>query len=125
MSMHCAVRELTPALNGALDVLDAKARFEGLEHPVFVRVAGGRGEVYLDLANAEWQCVRVTREGWTVEKASAVKFRRPSAMESLPLPQAGGALDLLRKFVNVASSDFPLYVGFLPGALRPTARFWS
>jgi hypothetical protein len=113
------------AMQDALDRLAGQARFEGEEHQVYVRVAPGPGQrIYLDLANALWEVVEITPEGWRVvgSHECPVKFRRPRGMLPLPTPLLGGSVAELRPFVNVASDrDWALLVTFLMSVIRPQA----
>lgn len=112
------------ALQDALGVLEGEAVFAGAEEPVALRVADHEGRIYLDLADESWTRVAVDGAGWRLEAAAEVHMRRPGAMAALPVPVAGGTVDLLRPFVNVASdTDWRLLVGWLVGALRPSGPY--
>ena len=112
------------ALQAAIGTLTSIARFDGEQHEVHVRVAGGDDRVYLDLVDAAWRAVEVTPTGWTVISNPLVRFRRSRGMLSLPVPVTGGSIDELRPFVNVGSDeDFALLVAWLLAALRPTGPY--
>jgi hypothetical protein len=107
------------AVSSALQVLEAKAQFDGQERPVWVRIAEHEGSIYLDLGNASWEAVKITKDGWEVVTDPPVCFRRTRSMMSLPYPVKGGSVNELRPFINVATyADFILIVAFLVGALR-------
>jgi predicted heme/steroid binding protein len=102
----------------ALAVLEAQARFDRPEQAVHVRVAHHDGCLYLDLANAAHEIVRVTPSGWEVTTDSSVRFRRAKGMAALARPQPGGSVDLLRPFVNVGGdASFHLLLAWLVGGL--------
>ncbi len=61
----------------ALALLTGMALFDALEHPAFVRLAGYKDAIYLDLTNTAWEAVEVTASGWRVLTDLPVKFRRP------------------------------------------------
>jgi hypothetical protein len=111
------------ALQDALGVLEAKAIFDGQEYTVHVRVANHDGKIYLDLCNDAWQVVEVDADGWRVVNSAPVKFRRARAMLSLPAPETGGSLQLLRRRVNVRDEDWPLFLACLIAALRPIGPY--
>jgi hypothetical protein len=112
------------ALDAALNLLGAKACFEGPEHEMHVRIAEHDGDIYVDLCDKDWQVVRVSPTGYTVFKKSPVKFRRPKGAKSLPVPQPGGSIDELRPFVNVRDEhQWKLLVGFVLAAFRPTGPY--
>jgi hypothetical protein len=119
------------ALQDALGLLEARAEFDGPEREVYVRVAGHGGNIYIDLANEDWQVVEITPAGWRVVSGedAPVRFRRPRGMLVLPTPTpAGGGDDscdgLLRRFFNVSDEDdLRLIVAWLVAALRPTSPY--
>jgi len=104
----------------AVGVLDSKAQFEGPELDVSFRVAGDAQRIVIDLGDAAWRAIEITRSGWKVLDTHPVKFRRSGAMQALPIPVPGGDIDRLRPFVNVGDDDaWRLVVGWLLAALRP------
>jgi len=113
------------ALQDALNVVEGQAAFAGQERPVFVRVAGHDGRLYLDLANPAWQAVEIDADGWRVVESEAcpVRFRRAKAMMPLPTPTAGGDIGELRWFVNVDADGWPLLLGWLAAALNPSGPY--
>ena len=110
----------TEAMTTALGVLEGRALFEGPELMVFTRLASHDDAIYLDLANPDWQAVKISKSGWQVVADSPVKFRRTKGMLPLPYPVAGSSIKALRPFVNVASDDdWILLAGCLVGAFNP------
>lgn len=108
------------ALQDALNVLAGRARFDGEEHPVYVRVAERDGALYLDLGDAEWAAVQVDATGWRVVAEPPVRFARPRGLAPLPRPEPGGALDALRPFLNHGTeATWRLIVAWLVAACRP------
>ena len=112
------------ALQDVIGVLRGQAMFEGAERPVFVRLAEFEGAIWLDLANEDWQAVRIDHQGWTVVNEPPVRFVRPRGMLPLPIPEPGGSIDDLRPFVNVGDdADWLLVVSWLVATLRPNGPF--
>lgn len=111
------------AVQDALGVLEGKAIFDGPTYPVFVRLAGHEGRIYLDLCNDAWQAVEIDAHGWRVVDHPPVRFRRAKAMMPLPCPIQGGTVEALRPFVNVTDRDWPLVLAFLVASLRPTGPY--
>jgi hypothetical protein len=108
------------AINSELDLLEARALFDGPERKVHVRVAEREGRFYIDLANNRWQAVEITSDAWRVIESPPVRFRRPPGMLPLPTPEHGGSVEPLRAFVYLANrDDFVLVVAWLLAALRP------
>ncbi|MBT6202887.1 MAG: hypothetical protein HOI34_04215 [Rhodospirillaceae bacterium] len=107
------------ALHSALNVVEAKAHFDGPERPVFVRVGGLNGRLYLDLGDESWRAVEIDTDGWRVIDNPPVRFRRASGVKPLPVPVAGGSVEMLRSFLNVHSDDdFVLVVAWALAVLR-------
>jgi hypothetical protein len=119
------------ALQDALGLLEARAEFDGPEREVYVRVAEHAGNVYVDLANENWQVVEITPSGWRMVSGEdvPVRFRRPRGMLALPTPLPAGEANegcegLLRRFFNVSGEeDLRLIVAWLVAALRPTGPY--
>jgi DNA polymerase-1 len=89
------------ALADATNVLRGKAIFGGRELPVFTRVGELGGAVYLDRADDAWRAIEITPGRWRVVADPPIRFKRSRGMLPLPIPVAGGRIDLLRSFINV------------------------
>ncbi len=114
------------AMREAIDVIAAKARIEGRQQAVFLRIGEAGGAIYLDLARQDWKLVKVTAEGWHLADSAdcpEVRFRRRHGMVPLPIPVAGGDLTELWRFANVAEEDRPLVLGWLVAALNPRGPY--
>ena len=96
------------ALNDAVAQSDAKARFLGDKHEVFIRTGQIGGRLYLDLADDLGRVVEIAPDGWRILVNPEVRFLRASGMLPLPLPVEGGSVRELRAFLNVLDTD--LYV---------------
>jgi hypothetical protein len=107
------------ALQSARSVLQSRARFDGPERVVHVRVGGLDGRLYLDLGGETWQAVEIDAFGWRVIDNPPVRFRRASGMRPLPRPVSGGSVGALRSFLNVPSeADFVQVVAWALAVLR-------
>lgn len=107
------------ALQSALNVIEAKAHFDGPERPVFIRIGGLDGRLYLDLGDEAWRAVEIDTTGWRVIDESPVRFRRAAGMQPLAVPVPGGSIGALRAFLNVQSDqDFVLVVAWALAVLR-------
>jgi hypothetical protein len=111
-------------LNDALSTIRAIAVCYGPEMPVFIRVAGHEGDVYIDLGNESWDAVRVTPEGYEVVARPPVAFVRKAGFAPLPYPAAGGTIYDLRPFLNVGGDgDFMLVAAWAAFSLSPRGPF--
>ena len=107
------------ALQSALNVVEAKAHFDAPERPVYIRVGGIDGSLYLDLGDKAWRAIEITTTGWRVVENPPVRFRRAAGMQPLPVPAPGGSVVTLRSFLNVQSdADFVLVVAWALAVLR-------
>lgn len=112
------------ALQSALNVIEAKAHFDAPQMEVHIRVAGHCGKLYLDLADDAWRAVEIDETGWRIVDEPPVRFRRAAGMQPLPPPVRGGAVEALRAFLNVSSSnDFVLVVAWALAVLRNTGPY--
>jgi DNA primase len=112
------------ALQDALEVLEAKAQFDGQKLPVYVRLAQHEGAIYLDLANKKWEVIEITASGWKVVANPPVRFRRPKGTLPLPVPVKGGSLEELRAFLNIKDEEsWCLLVAWLVAAFRPVGPY--
>jgi hypothetical protein len=108
------------AMQDAIATLEAKARFEGEEHTPAVRIAHHGGNIYVDLADNDWQAIEITRRGWSVVPFSPVRFVRPRGLRPLPAPESNGTLEDLEGFLNVRTEgDLKLVLGWLVMAFNP------
>jgi hypothetical protein len=92
-------------LASALNLLEARAQFDGPERTVHVRLAAHDGHIYLDLADRDWRAVEIGSHGWKVIAEAPLRFRRPAGLLPLPMPQPGGSLDELASFLNLPDQD--------------------
>jgi hypothetical protein len=117
------------ALQAALNVLGAKAQFEGPELPVYLRVGEHESRIYLDLRDRDWRAVEIGPDGWRIIANPPIRFRRTAGMLPLPQPEPGGSIEMLRPFLNVRKSDdwdepqFVLAVAWLLAALHPRGPY--
>jgi hypothetical protein len=107
----------------AINQLEAEATYNAPMEAVHLRVAGQGDAILIDLGDPDWRVVEITSAGWRVMDRSPVRFRRPRDMGTLPIPQQGGSLDLLRPFANCSESDCLLIIAWLAAALRPAGPY--
>lgn len=107
------------ALQSALNVIEAKAHFDGPEREVHIRIGGLGDKLYLDLGDEAWRAVEIDSDGWRVVDEPPVRFRRAAGMQALPTPLPGGSIETLRRFLNVrGDNDFILVVAWALAVLR-------
>ena len=66
------------SLNNAIRVLIAQTSFENTSRELNLRFAWGEKdkEIYYDLADPNWQCIKITQQGWNIIQDSPVLFIR-------------------------------------------------
>ena len=112
------------AIRSANETLAARAKYDGGDRPVYVRVANESGAVFLDLADDAGRVVEITANGWRLIKEAPVSFLRPPGLLHLPEPEPGGSIDELRPFLNIKDdSDFVLVITYLIAALHPPGPY--
>ena len=117
------------AMQVAIETIAAKAQYQGDERQVYVRVAEHAGAIYVDLGGKEWKAVKVTKLGWEIIDEPPVCFARSTSTKALPVPMAGGSIELFRRFCNLvkpkagADNEFVVLVGHILAVLRPNASY--
>jgi primase-polymerase (primpol)-like protein len=113
------------ALADALGVLEARALFEGPEHPVFTRVGEMDGKVYVDIGSDDWSALEIDRDSWRINMAPPIRSIRPHGMHALPTPvRQDGALDTYLQLLNLGDAEAQmLFVGWMLSALRPQGPY--
>ncbi len=106
-------------------MLKARAEIKNDVEPVFLRVAPDEAEdaYFLDLGDRSRRAVKITRAGWEIVEHPSVAFWRPPCQRALPVPERGGSIEVLRKYVNVTTSQWPLFVVWLTAAIRPVGPY--
>lgn len=104
------------ALADACTVIEGMAATQ-TPQKVWLRVAETPDATWIDLGNADGHVIRISGGRWTVENAAPVLFRRTALTAPMPLPQPGGTLDELWRFVPIAEDDRDLLLGYMIAAL--------
>jgi putative DNA primase/helicase len=110
------------AVKTALEVLEAKALFDGPCCPTSLRTAATDTAVYVDLGDASWRAVQVTAHQIEPTAAAPVRFIRSEQTESLPEPEPTDERieDLLAPFIACDGEEgLILIIGWLIAALYP------
>ncbi|MEQ2465133.1 hypothetical protein [Niallia hominis] len=109
------------AMNQALGVMEMKAAFEGDEHRLQLRVTEKDGAFYYDLANEEWEVVKVEPRSCQVLKDAPILFTRNKNMKAQVLPDFAGDLKLLLNHIRIKNEDDQiLYLTYLVTCLIPS-----
>ena len=106
-----------------ITALEGKANFDGPTYPAFVRVAEHGGRIYIDMADDKWRAIEVDADGWRIVAEPPVRFRRMTRMLPLVVPEPGGSLAELRRFLNVTEEGWILIRAWLVAMLRPAGPY--
>lgn len=91
----------------AAEALESRAAEGRTQGTPSVRVAGRGSVIFIDLGDEDWRCAKVTKDGWEVtpHPADGPYFYRPPRMAALPVPERGGAVDDLWRYLNVRGEE--------------------
>jgi phage/plasmid primase-like uncharacterized protein len=104
------------ALADALLVIEGIAQ-EAEEVDLHLRVGSAESDIWLDLGDSTGRAVRISAEGWRIESAPPMLFKRTVLNGPLPEPVSGGDLKDLWSLLNVAEPDRALLAAWLVAAL--------
>lgn len=89
-------------ITSTLNVLKAEAQFNGNQRVLDVRVVGDDSSFYYDLTNPEWQCIKISKNGWKVE-AVPVVFTRYANHKPQAYPAKSYPPDIFEKFMQLVN----------------------
>lgn len=114
------------ALGAAIELIEAKARYDGPERSVHRRVGGDLEQLCIDLADSDRRVVVISRDGsWEVTQDPPVLFVREHGMLPLPLPERGGSIEELRPLLNMTDErNWSIYRGCLLAAFHPFGPYF-
>jgi hypothetical protein len=92
-------------LNAAINVLSARALFDGKQYTLYTRIAPGNDGIWIDMADARWRAIHVTAHGWTIVDNPPIVFRRHHHMQPLCIPIRNGDPWRLLAFLNIGTRD--------------------
>jgi hypothetical protein len=95
------------------------------EQSVHLRCASHGDRHYVDLCDPQWRVVEISPSGWRVipGKDAPVLFRRTANMHPLPVPETGGDVDRLWRYVTIAEAHRPLFLAVLLSFFRTTLAY--
>lgn len=96
------------SLNSALNLIEARAYFEGDRHELHNRVTWYDGAIWYDLGN--WKAVKITKEEWEIVDEPPILFRRYSHQKPQAIPQNCDIKDIEKifDFVNIKNEEHRL-----------------
>ncbi|WP_448553320.1 hypothetical protein [Thalassotalea montiporae] len=93
-------------IKDAIEHLSSMAKFSGRKVVTALRLAYSDNNCYIDLGNEKREVMKITKDGYVIDKAPAVYFIQSKMAAALPIAQEGGDLTLLRdKYLNLGSEE--------------------
>jgi hypothetical protein len=86
-----------------LDYLKAHAEFDAVQKILHLRVAGddNTNNIHYDLTNPLWETIKITPQGWLIEKTPTMMFRRYKNQTSQVYPSTEYPDDIFDRFINL------------------------
>ena len=105
------------SMTRVLDTLAAQACFDGEQYSLSVRYAFVHDTLWYDMGGA---AAEITKNGWSVNNEPPIMFKRFLHQKPQAIPQTGGDIRLLLKYVNVVDpQDQLLFMVFVIAAFIP------
>jgi energy-coupling factor transporter ATP-binding protein EcfA2 len=101
----------TDTLSQALNVIEAKAIFEGECTKLYNRIAKHGGALYYDLTAGK--AVKITENGWEVANNFPILFKRYAHQQKQVEPKKGGDIKKLQKFFKIQDKQIILLLSYL------------
>ncbi len=101
-----------------VELLEARATFDGEKIELQNRVAESEGAFILDLADKNWRAVKTTSKGWDIIEAPTL-FKRYSHQEGNVEPIGGGDINRIFNYINLKQEQKLLYLVYLISLFVP------
>jgi hypothetical protein len=92
-------------IKDVINVLEGKAIYDGKEYELHIRKAQYDNKIYVDMGDAAWTVIEISKDGWKIIKECDVKFKRSKNMLPLPMPERGGEIDDLKDLINATNEE--------------------
>lgn len=109
------------SIKNIINILEGKARFDGEMIKLHNRIAHYEGNLWYDLGNENWEFLKITPDGWSIEKNPPIIFRRYPHHLSQLNPSQYNNLECLLDHINIINPEHKLLLlvyivsCFIPG----------
>lgn len=103
--------------------LTGHAKHEGIKKRIYMRAANYQDAIYVFIGDDDWQKIKVTASGWSLDTEPHVKFWKPGSMLALPMPVSGGKIDDLWNYLNISGNGKLLVLAWMLEAFRSETPF--
>ncbi|MFR5875731.1 MAG: hypothetical protein ACLUFN_04505 [Eubacterium sp.] len=102
-----------------INVMLSEARF-GTDKKIKLsnRVTEYQNAFWYDLTNADWQAVKITENGWTIENNVPILFNRYRHQQAQILPNNNGDINRILKYINI-KNNHTLFLCWLVSCFVP------
>ncbi len=111
------------AVNQVLGVIEARAMFDGDQHPLALRVAEYEGAFWYDLGDPAWRAIEITADGcWEIVDNPPIfcrRFKNTAAQVEPMRSDIENPLWLICDFLNLEQEDQHLFGIYLATCLIP------
>src|SRR5918994_7664703 len=90
------------AINNAVQILQAKAEYEGQTIPLCIRAAWNNDNIYYDMSNQRWQCVKISEQGWEIANTPGPMFIRYNQTPQIE-PDRNYEPDIFDRFLQLTN----------------------
>ncbi|MBP9711542.1 MAG: bifunctional DNA primase/polymerase [Candidatus Pacebacteria bacterium] len=117
------------AISTALNTVEGHAAYEGNQYELENRVNQKGDSIFYFLSDSEWQSVKISATGWTIEKNPPILFRTYNHQQPQVTPVLGGDIFNLFSYINIEREDHKLLLAvwliccFIPGFPHPMIYF--
>ena len=92
------------SLSETIAILTAKAKFDSKKSvPLKNRVAKDNNAFWYDLVNDNWQAIKITENGWSIESNPPLLFYRYSHQLNQCEPEHGGDIFKIFDYINISN----------------------
>ena len=119
------------AIRTALNIIEAKACFEGPEYELANRLLSKDGSIWYDMSDSKWRVVEINKQGWKIVENPPILFKRYSHQKPQVDPIKDGNVKDILKFVNIVSDDQQLLLlvwlvtSFIPDFPHPILNVYG
>jgi hypothetical protein len=92
-------------LKSVITLLEGIALYDGHEYELHVRKAEQDGKIYVDMGDASWKALEISKDGWKIIDSCPIRFFRPKSLLPMLMPETGGKIEDLKQIINVSDND--------------------
>jgi len=114
------------SMSSLIGLLNANAAFDGEHRKVERRIAHRDGTYYIDICDKDWRVIEIVPGShWRVidSHKNPVKFIRSRTAQALPIPEPGGDISTLWKYINIVKADRIRVLTLILDTFRPQTQY--